>query len=135
MFVDSLPSRPLLLDEVMDLSDGSEKIADTTPLTVLEVGGQSEIVLSFVMSTYSPAYFGLVFERERDSWRPVFKEFYEKEDDAADGFQDASDAIMEYWEERTSMEKSNEIETPDGYEFDEMTARGVDEDEYLEYFL
>lgn len=134
MVVSSLPSRPLLLDEVLDLSENSEQIADSTPLTVLEVGGQSEIVLSFVVSTHAPAYFGLVFERETDSWSTVFQEFYDVKEDATSGFEDASDAIMEYWEERTTMEKSGEVETADGYGFDEMTARGIDEDAYLEYF-
>ncbi|WP_128081445.1 hypothetical protein [Haloferax sp. ATB1] len=120
--------------EVSSFPDDSETIADSTPLTVLEVGGQAEIVLSFVISTYSPAHFGLVFEREEDSWTAVFKEFYETEKDAKGGFQAASDAIMEYWEQRTTMTKSDEIETPDGVTFDEMTAGGIDEDAYFDYF-
>jgi hypothetical protein len=134
MLVDSLPNRPLVIDEVTGLPDGSEKIADATPLTVIEGGGQAELAISFVLSTPTPAYFGLVFEKDEDAWTVVFKEVYDAKEEAKSGFGNASDAIMDYWDRQTSMEKSDEVETPDGYTFDEMTASGIDEDAYYDYF-
>lgn len=134
MIMDSLPHRPLLVSEVSDLSASSERIADTSALTVLEIGGQAEIALSIVMSTYAPAYFGFVFDRKTDAWRTVFTECYETKEEAHDGFKDASDAIIEYWNDHTSMTQSDEMTTPDGVTFDEYTITDIDEDVYTEYF-
>jgi len=131
--MNSLPSRPLLLPEVTGLPDGAEKIRSTRPLTTIELNDVAAIVLGFVMTTASPGYYALVFERESDSWTTVHKDVYESEDDVDGALQTASDSIFEYWNERSSMSDAVEIETADAV-IDEHSMNDLEIDAYLEYF-
>lgn len=128
MSMNSLPNRPLLLTEVTSLPDNSEKVRKIRSLTTIELNDLPAAVLSFVMVTQSPGCFGLVFEKQRDAWTTV----YESRSEGDDDIHAASDAIYHYWQERTSVTDSTEIETPDGV-IDEYTM-DLDVDAYLKYF-
>ncbi|WP_259519834.1 hypothetical protein [Halanaeroarchaeum sp. HSR-CO] len=124
----------MTVSEVEDLPEQSEAIEGTTPLSVLELGGSAEIVISFVMSTRSPlGWFGFVFERESDAWRVIHNEKYDELDEAQGGFERAADSIMKYWQENSELSHADDFETPDGWEVGEYDL-DLDPDSYLEYF-
>lgn len=124
MVLESLPNRPLPISVVEQLPEKSERIENVTPITVIEdkATGRSESAISFVLTTSTASWFGLVFDRDDETWKSVFEKHYESEEEAENEFHAASEAIKEYWEERTEMEETGTVEGADGTEFTEFTS-------------
>lgn len=123
--LESLPDKPLPFEFVTNLPERADSIVETTPLTVAEnqLTGEPEEVLGFVLTTSTASWFALVFDGDEGCWKTVFEKHYESEDEAENEFGPASEAIMEYWQEKGDMEKTDDFETEDGYDFEEYTLR------------
>jgi len=126
MVLESLPDRPLPIEAVNQLPDGSEKINGVTPITVSELpDGRPTHVYAFVLSLDSSSigWYAFAFNPDNEVWETVYEAVFESTEEAENRFYDASDAIQDFWEEHDVESTLDEVhETEDG-EVEERTLR------------